>query len=850
LQEAAKQPDSEKSILDLKVCDPACGSGHFLIAAAHRMANRLAAVRTGDAEPSPEAVRKALRDIVGRCLYGVDINPMAVELCKVNLWLEALEPGKPLSFLEHHIQCGNALLGATPALLKSGIPDGAFEPLEGDDKSVCRIFRKKNNAERERGQTSLLEAMHEGEGPLRDLAAGVAELDAITHDTLDGLRAKQAIWEQLVCSSSYEFSRLLADAWCAAFVWKKTSDSNRPYPVTEAVFRQIERDPLSVPDWMRMEIRRLADDYQFFHWQQAFPSVFPAATVSVATAEDGVGKADGFALILGNPPWEMPETDDRTFFQGLRPDIAAVSSPHERAALVRSLVVTDPAAFRAWEIHIRRRSAERKFFSNSASYPQSGKGRLNYYKLFLEGAWGLLRDRGHLAMVIPSGLATNAYEQPLWHFLLQRHAVRSLYDFENAEGLFPAVDRRAKFSLVTLSRSASRTFRVGCWLHSVHELCDPSRTLALSLEELQRLSPEALALPQFRTARDLTLLQWALGRHSRLAAAGDWRHTTRLMFSSSDKRFSPVSNVDVLVLPLTSLNRRKRDGGEEIVPVYEGKMVGQYDHRQADIRVNRANAARPAQETPLSDGAKTDPLRFVVPQYWIAGDIVRGMLRGFTSSDWLLAFCDVTSATNERTAIASILPLAGLTRSMPAIHPEGGSASSAALLLALLNSFVFDYFARLNVASNHLTQGILENLPVPEMACDIVQCLPANFFGSRVLELSYTAWDIQPFARDLGHGGPPFRWDPQRRFQIRCELDAGLFHLYGIGRPEVEYIMDTFPIVRSTEEKEFSEYRSKRLILEIYDRMQESADGRRPYQTAISPPPADPGLTHLAIAPR
>lgn len=144
LDEAMRQPDPEAAILRLKVVDPACGSGHFLIAAAHRMAKRLAAVRTGDGEPSPEATRKALRDVIGHCIYGVDLNPMAVELCKVSLWMEALEPGKPLSFLEHRIRCGNSLIGATPALMKDGIPDEAFSPIEGDDKSICSEYKKQN----------------------------------------------------------------------------------------------------------------------------------------------------------------------------------------------------------------------------------------------------------------------------------------------------------------------------------------------------------------------------------------------------------------------------------------------------------------------------------------------------------------------------------------------------------------------------------------------------------------------------------------------------------------------------------------------------------------------------------
>jgi hypothetical protein len=133
LDEAARSRDAETAILKLKVCDPACGSGHFLVAAAHRIARRLAAVRTGDEEPSPDSLRHALRDVIGRCIYGVDVNEMAVELCKVSLWLEALEPGKPLSFLDHRIVCGNSLLGTTPALLAEGIPDVALDPIQGDD---------------------------------------------------------------------------------------------------------------------------------------------------------------------------------------------------------------------------------------------------------------------------------------------------------------------------------------------------------------------------------------------------------------------------------------------------------------------------------------------------------------------------------------------------------------------------------------------------------------------------------------------------------------------------------------------------------------------------------------------
>lgn len=135
-------------LLALTVCDPSCGSGHFLIASARRIAKRLASVRERKADPDRAAVRQALRDVVARCIYGVDLNPMAVELSKVSLWLVSLEHGKPCQFLDAHIKCGNALMGATPALMANGIPDEAFKPIEGDDKKVAAAFRKQNRAER------------------------------------------------------------------------------------------------------------------------------------------------------------------------------------------------------------------------------------------------------------------------------------------------------------------------------------------------------------------------------------------------------------------------------------------------------------------------------------------------------------------------------------------------------------------------------------------------------------------------------------------------------------------------------------------------------------------------------
>ena len=295
VNDACKTAEPEQAILALKIVDPACGSGHFLVAAARRMAHRLARVRSGGIEPSPPEVQHALRDVVGRCIYGVDINPMAVELCKVSLWMEALEPGRPLSFLDAHIQCGNALLGATPELLEKrdaqgllvGIPDEAFVALEGDDKPTTSEFKKRNKAAR--GQRSLFGS---DDKPL-DFAGLGDTMRAVTEsrdEELADIQRKAAAYDDYLASSAYRRAKLLADAWCAAFVWLKVPGAPL---LTNADFLGL-REGRALPDRALAEVDRLAAQYQFFHWHLAFPEVFEGkGTAPVVAPPKPDGKKTG-----------------------------------------------------------------------------------------------------------------------------------------------------------------------------------------------------------------------------------------------------------------------------------------------------------------------------------------------------------------------------------------------------------------------------------------------------------------------------------------------------------------------------------------------------------------------------
>lgn len=382
LDEAAKKPNPEEALLALKVCDPACGSGHFLIAAAHRIAKRVASVRTGDIEPSPEATRTALRQVISKCIYGVDINPMSVELCKVALWMEAIDPGKPLSFLDHHIQCGNSLIGATPRLLSEGIPDAAFQPVEGDDKAVCSEYRKRNKQERESGQQSLFGHDLQPWEQLGNLATAMMSLDADDDGSIAAEQRKQERYEELVGSSDYEFGRLLADTWCAAFFWKKTRHFD--YPITEEVYRRIERTPHWCPDWMKKEVQRLAGQYQFLHWHLAFPDVFRVPASDEAPENKQTGWSGGFDCVLGNPPWERVKLQEEEFFAEREPEIANAPNKAARARLIESLPTTDPVLAQEFEEAKRAAENSSKFIRDSGRYPLTGVGDVNTYAMFAE----------------------------------------------------------------------------------------------------------------------------------------------------------------------------------------------------------------------------------------------------------------------------------------------------------------------------------------------------------------------------------------------------------------------------------------------------------------------------------
>ncbi len=671
LDEAERQPDPETAILNLKICDPACGSGHFLIAAAHRVARRLAAIRTGVEEPAPEARRKALRDVIGRCIYGVDINPMSVELCKVSLWMEAIEPGKPLSFLEQHIQCGNSLLGATPALLARGIPDSAFEPIEGDEKKVCSEYKKKNKQQRE-GQRTLFDPEGKPWERLGDLAASIMQLEEMPDDTVEEIRRKQEYFTRLVKSNDYLFGRLWADTWCAAFVWKKNNEF--AYPITEEVFRNIEQNPYNISTWMRDEIMRLREQYKFFHWHLAFPDVFRVPTKDEDPENEQAGWSGGFDVVLGNPPWEKIKIQEKEWFASRHPDITNATNAAQRRNMIGSLANEDPSLYSAFLDELRRSEGEGHFIRNSEHYPLCGRGDVNTYAVFAENMRLILGLTGRVGCIVPSGIASDDTTKYFFQDLMHSRSLVRLNDFENRKNIFPGVGHgRSRFCLLTLTGSLHPTTQGAEFVFfafSTDDLNEEERHFTLTDKDIMLLNPNTRTCPIFRSKRDMELTRAIYSRVSILIKEqaheeNPWKASFLRMFDMANDSHL-FRSYQQLAADAWHLDGNIFQRGKEVyLPLYESKMIWQYDYRLgsfAGFSIRPENSHLP----PSTVTNHEDCFYLPLPWYWISADQVRSRVTRFVEAtnsrqtkEWLLVYRFSTSPTNERTMVCCVIPMSG-----------------------------------------------------------------------------------------------------------------------------------------------------------------------------------------------
>jgi hypothetical protein len=967
-----------EALLGITVVDPACGSGHFLLAAARRLAERLAALRAPEGAVRAQDYRHALREVITHCVYGVDRNPMALELARFALWLEGFEENRPLGFLDHHLVCGDALIGITDVgQLAHGIPDAAFKPLSGDDKAVCKALAKENKD----GLKAFTKRKADANLPLdleRDnLLAERTALEAMPDSTLEQQAAKQAAWERYAARERDSRLQQAADLFVGAFLSPKGAPQDVDHtPTSQNLYLALFTDkaPEDLPQTRQAE--RLAQATQraraarVLHWPLAFVQVF---------------QKGGFDCVLGNPPWERIKLQEEEFFAAENRFVSQAKNKAERAQRIEWLAqgmlarhlypelehAPDEAAKEketyARFIAARRIAEAASVFAHlkteeGGRYPLTGVGDVNTYALFAETFDQVIGQRGRAGFIVPTGIATDDSTKAYFSSLTQRGRLAGLFAFENEEFVFPAIHHSYRFCLLVLAAGRHELAEFVFFARQPAQIHDERRRFSLSADEFQLINPNTLTCPVFRSRKDAELTKKIYARVPVLireardgeAEVNPWglRFSTMFHMSNDSHLFAG-------------------EPGSDRLPLYEAKMIHQYDHRWATYRGD--GGVDVSVDVPLAD--KRDPDYAVRPRYWVearevylrtatlpnglvtalrerdrpiivlavahllfadwlrrrqrtadpamqhlypewcafveaqpfarclaptqlglcadnppclkplgphylpaeAIDAVKAGPREGTawyeadsgavaalvdvprtfpvlpeavptlhgeeavlvfaeslleqaSPKWFVGFRDVTSAHVLRTVIATVLPRAGVGNNLPLMLLDAAWSRRATAILANLSALVLDFVGRHKVGGVHLNFFIAKQLPVlsPKSYNDA----DLSFIAPRVLELTYTAHDLKPWAEALGYEGPPFPFDPDRRAQLRAELDAYYARLYGLTREDLCYILDpasvmgedypseTFRVLKQSEERELGEYRTQRLVLEAWDALE------------------------------
>lgn len=877
ISNAPTQEEKVSALLKMKVCDAASGSGHIVLAMARTIAWYVCNIRTGEDNPASQDYRDALREVIQRCVYAVDYNPDAVELCKVVLWIEGYCAGKPLSFLDHHIRCGNSVVGVTDLqMLIDGVPEKA---LTAEDRPSLNAVKRLNreaiigvNQTVNPNTPSLglenpfgVEQMSTAQISLADKVALISRLP---ENTLEQKEVKQLQWEDLMTSPRVDCLRRACDIYTYAFYYtvkhdeilKRKNDYSdeedvlleAEIPYTKTVVRALQEidamekiskgDPLptyyqQLSAQFKTDVNTCASNERFFHWCVEFPEVF---------AYDG-----GFDVMCGNPPWDKLQMEDEKWFVGKDMDIVNAANQSARNRLVHKLEETNPPLYNQYLAAKNAIASQSNFIKNSGRYTLANHGKIELSSLFAEHclnaskeAWGL---------VIPTGIAVNESNKDFFAKLIDENRLISLYDFENREALFD-IHRMFKFCLLTAGKAQDvpRNVSGGFYLTRLDHLLDPRRIYTLQTSDFARLNPNTKTCPVFRTSRDASLTA-KIYRNSVIimnesTGSNPWhvRFGSTFNMASDSHLFETYQSLldkgAILQKNIFTL------GKETYVPLYEGKMFWHFNHHFGTypLEGDRPNAIDMPPMIDLQDVESS-----IMPWYWVEerlslenqikrdadGNIVQSW-----NHQWIIAFRKLTNATNERTMVLSTIPgTFGAGDSTTLLCTERGTIPGA-LLSAMLSSIVCDYVVRQKVGGTNLSHFFFKQFPVvrPEQINEDDRWLILK----NVAELTYFNHDLDGWAEELYEelseeqqlelpqlgNRQPWVYDPDRRALLQAELDAIFAHLYGLTTEDLRYILDpedvcgegcineTFRVLKSNELRQYGEYRTKRLVLEAWDR--------------------------------
>lgn len=867
LKDKRTKEEQAEALLSITVLDPACGSGHFLLAAARKLSEKLAQIRSGSENPGKRDLIAARREVISRCIHGVDKNPAAIELCRLALWLEAHTVGKPLTFLEHRIRPGDALVGVDKLeRLREGIPDGAFKPVTGDHKPTASAMKKRNKKFRTTKQYGLFGGQLQLEADMDRFAAGYRAVEAMRNDDLQDRAEKEARYAKYKSDRGWWKDKVACDLFTYAFFQRYPEGLKDSEVVdTELLLKQLNSAGSSNAA-LEAKAIELSERERFFHWPLEFPDVW---------------KRGGFDVVLANPPWEQVELKETEFFAE-RNDAIANAQGATRKNLIEDLSHTNAPLYAEFLFARNVFDATRKFIQEAGTLSLTVGGRTNLYAVFSEKLLLLTGRQGHAGSLVPSGIAMDDNNKEFFGYVVGNKRLVSLFDFQNATTIgrfFPNVHPQYKFVLLTIAGSSSeQPASFGFFLNEVLDINDSRRAFTLAQEDFLCMNPNTKTCPIFRTVNDATLTAKLYRQIPVLVNesvhSNPWSITIRRLFNMGMKEVSALSTPNPQPEPFSA--------------VFESKMMWQYDHQYAtyegatDRDLENGNA-RSVDRSEFGPSSRTSS-RLYMSSYQLPGPFMEWYKR----HSWEVAYRNITNSTNERTVVAAIIPKTASDFSLRVqLYAEGVSTASIGCLAGLYNSLVFDFISRQKLGGTNLSDYIFKQLPVPTPE---VIALVEDRMIPLVTELTYTSWDIKAFADDLwreadgelrqtlrtqweenrratgGHGWvqpdwkeaypeidwafskgdeqsaqggipfPPFKWDEERRAHLRAELDAYYALLYGLERDELRYILDpkevhgedfpgeTFRVLKDKEIRQFGEYRTRRLVLEAYDRLRPTWD--------------------------
>ncbi|MDN5215034.1 N-6 DNA methylase [Fulvivirgaceae bacterium BMA12] len=848
LGKANTKEEKEEAILKIKVCDPAAGSGHFLIAAAKALGFELAKIRSDEENPGEKWVLDATRDIISQCIHGVDKNPDAVELCRISLWLTGHSNGKPLTFIDHKIKCGDSLVGVDKLVrLQAGIPDYAFKPVTGDDKTTANTLKKRNNEFLKKKQYSIF-FTSDVKAHQHRFAKKYRELNQLKIESAQDYSKAKSVYQKTHIDPLWQKDHTASNLFTWAFFQPYQENARESDLVHSEFLFQYLMSGGSINAKLEALANVRALEYRFFHWFLEFPDVF---------------EKEGFDVILGNPPWERVNLSDKEFFSTRKPEISDIPKSSDRNKVIRSLEQSDPILFKEYNDAVIIAEKEIKYYKTKELFQYGNSGLLNTYPLFTERVINTLNHDGHIGFVIPSGFFTDDTLSRLFGYCIKKKYVYSIYDFENSKKIFPDIHRQTRFSLITLSKlKKPEYFFAQFYCQDPVEITVEANKIRIGAEDINRFNPNNKVCPSFRT-------QFEYDLNKKLYQFG-------VLKNSKDHKNS--SHIHRMINMSTDSHLLKDYHQNHLLPVYESKLIHHYDHRFASFEglsvedKSKGNTAKPT-----TDQKKLYDFR-ITPRYFAGNSTYHEKNKSWDwSHSWYLAYRDIAASTNERTSISAIIPPSVNSNSIYLIFDP--NVIDLVLFHGLMNSIIFDFVVRSKV-NLHLPPVTLQQTPCIRFSqLELDQKL---FLIPRILELDYTAWDVRGYANSVwgdccddvkqailnqweeskkvvgyhdwelpswaseisqidysmetGIPITPFMWNETRRENIKAELDAYFALLFGLSQDEVRYILepkelfgndfhgDTFPVLKSKELKKYGEYRTRRLVLEAYDRLRPTWD--------------------------